>query len=211
MTINAITLSLATALMVPAANTFGQNAGPGQSPDTPEPFAVSPEVPERFQVPAQYVIGPDDVLSIVFWRDDDLSAEVVVRPDGRISLPLLNDVQAAGLTPDQLRLTIVEAATRYVEEPTASVVVAEINSRRVFITGQVAVPGEYAMTGPMRVVQLIAAAGGLLDFADADNVRILRTEGLREVSYRFNYKHVLEGKNLLQNIQLMPGDTVLVP
>src|SRR3954454_25117686 len=96
-------------------------------------------------LPAGYVIGPSDVLSIVFWRDKDMSADVAVRPDGKISLPLLNDVQAAGLTTDQLRAAITQAATKFVEDPTVSIVVKQINSRNVYITGMVNKPGSYAV------------------------------------------------------------------
>jgi polysaccharide export outer membrane protein len=161
--------------------------------------------------PADYVVGPDDVLSIVFWRDKDLSAEVVVRPDGRISLPLLNDVPAAGLTPDQLRALLTTEARRYVEEPTVTVIVKQINSRRVYITGQVEKPGPYPLTAPTSVLQLIALAGGLKEFADREHIIILRKQGARQVGYPFNYEQVVERRKLEQNIALEPGDTVLVP
>ena len=101
------------------------------------------------------------MLSIVFWRDKDMSADVVVRPDGKISLPLLNDVQAAGLTPEQLRAQLVKAAAKFIEDPNATVVVKEIHSRKVFITGNVAKPGTFPLVGDMNVMQLIAMAGGL--------------------------------------------------
>jgi polysaccharide export outer membrane protein len=162
-------------------------------------------------VPADYVIGRDDVLSIVFWRDRDLSAEVVVRPDGRISLPLLNDIEAAGLTPLQLRDRILEKASRYIAEPNATVLVRQINSRKVYITGQVLKPGAYPLTAPTTVLQLIALAGGLADFANGKKIAILRLEGTRQQSYRFNYEDVVNLKNLPQNILLKPGDNVIVP
>jgi polysaccharide export outer membrane protein len=162
-------------------------------------------------VPADYVIGRDDVLSIVFWRDRDLSAEVVVRPDGRISLPLLNDIDAAGLTPIQLRDRILEKASRYIAEPNATVLVRQINSRKVYITGQVLKPGVYPLTSPTTVLQLIALAGGLADFANGKKIAILRLEGTRQQSYRFNYEDVINLKNLSQNILLKPGDNVIVP
>ena len=158
-----------------------------------------------------YVIGPDDVLTIVFWRDKEMSGDVVVRPDGRISLPLLNDIQAAGLTPEELRESLVAAAGRLLEEPSASVVVKQINSRRVFITGEVGKPGPYALTGPMTVVQLIALAGGLNEYADTEHIVIMRVEIARTVAYRLNYRDLTKRKNLRQNIALQPGDTVIVP
>ena len=161
--------------------------------------------------PPDYVIGPDDMLTIVFWRDKDLSTDVAVRPDGKISLPLVNEIQAAGLTPEQLRLTVTEAASKLIEDPTVSVVVRQINSRRVFVIGQVAKPGPYPLTGPTTVLQMIAIAGGLLEYADAKNVLIMRNEGGEPLSSKFNYKDVSKGKNLKQNIELKPGDTIIVP
>jgi polysaccharide export outer membrane protein len=162
-------------------------------------------------LPSDYVIGPEDVLAIVVWRENDLSSEVVVRPDGKISLPLLNDVHAAGLTPEQLRLQLTEAAGKLVEEPSVTVVVKAVNSRKVFVTGQVNKPGVYPLAAPTNVLQLIAASGGLLEYADAKNIRVMRTENGKAVSFRFNYKDVANGKNLRQNIELKPGDTVIVP
>jgi polysaccharide export outer membrane protein len=161
--------------------------------------------------PPEYVIGPNDTLSVLFWRDKDMSADVVVRPDGNITLPLLNDIQAAGLTPEQLRERILAEARRYIEDPSPTVVVKEINSRRVFITGQVEKPGPYPIAAPMTVLQLIAISGGLKEFADGKNILVMRTENGRQVAYSFDYKELLKGKNLRQNIGLKPGDTVVVP
>jgi polysaccharide export outer membrane protein len=175
--------------------------------DLAAPIAATTLPPE----PPLYVIGPDDVLQILFWRDKELSGEFIVRPDGKISLPLLNDVHAAGLTPDQLRAHIVEGAKRFVEDPNATVVVKQINSRKVFITGAVEKPGTYALTGRMSVLHLIAMAGGLREYAKADDITILRREGARESRHAFKYKQVIGGKALHQNIELRPGDTVIVP
>jgi polysaccharide export outer membrane protein len=168
-------------------------------------------MPPSAQVPTGYVIGPDDVLAVVFWRDKDMSAEVTVRPDGKITLPLINEVQAAGQTPEQLRDTLQQAATKFLEDPTVSVVVKTINSRKVFITGQVAKPGAYSLSAPTTVMQLIAMAGGLLEFADSKNITIIRNENGKPTAYQFNYKDVVKRKNLKQNIELQPGDTVVVP
>ena len=162
-------------------------------------------------VPADYVIGPEDVLSIVFWRDKDMSADVVVRPDGKVSLPLINEIQAAGQTPEQLRGQLEKAAAKYVSEPNVTVVVKEIHSRNVFITGQVTKPGTYPLTAGMTVMQLIAIASGLLEYADAKNVVVMRTEQGASRYYKFNYKDVVRQKNVEQNIALRPGDTVVVP
>jgi len=194
----------------PAAPATGKPATGKPAPA--QPTAKPPvAIPAGAVVPADYVIGPEDILTIVFWREKDLSSEVIVRPDGRISLPVLQDVTAAGLTPEQLRDSLTKTAERFVEDPNVTVVVKEINSRRVFITGQVAKPGPYNLNAPTTIVQLISMAGGLLEYADGKNIVIMRTENSNPVSYRFNYKEVIERKNLKQNIALKPGDTVLVP
>lgn len=162
-------------------------------------------------VPADYVIGAEDVLSVVFWREKEMSADVVVRPDGKISLPLLKDIQAAGYTPEQLTGVLASAASKYVSQPNATVIVKEINSRKVFIVGQVAKPGGYPMTGNMTVLELIALAGDTLEFAKSKNVVVVRKENDGEQRFKFNYKDVLKGKEVQQNILLKPGDTVIVP
>jgi polysaccharide biosynthesis/export protein len=161
-------------------------------------------------LPKGYVIGPEDVLSIVVWREKELSGEVVVRPDGKISLPLLNDVQAAGYTPEQLAEIVEKAAIKYVTDSDTTVIVKQINSRKVFVLGEVGKPGAFPLTSDMNVLQLIASVGGLAEFADKKNVMILRVENGRERRFKFNYNEVIEGKNLQQNIMLQPGDTVLV-
>jgi polysaccharide export outer membrane protein len=198
----ALVLAAATSLAAqqpPAAN--GKPAVP--------PAGVT--VPAGVTPPPDYVIGPDDVLTVVFWREKELSSEVAVRPDGKITLPLMNDIQAAGLTPEQLRDELTKAAAKYVEGPTVTVVVKAINSRKVFITGMISKPGPYALSGPTTVTQLIAMAGGLHEFADKKNITILRQEAGREVALRFNFQDVMKRKNLKQNIELKPGDTIIVP
>ncbi len=160
---------------------------------------------------ADYVIGPDDVLSVVFWRDQQLSSEVLVRPDGKISLPLLDDVQAAGLTPEGLRDRLNGEAQRYVSEPKVTVIVKAANSRRAYITGQVVRPGQYPLASSMSVLQLIATAGGLTDFAKSKDIRVVRVEQGRSISVPFNYDDVTKHQTTSQNIELKPGDTVIVP
>jgi polysaccharide export outer membrane protein len=172
--------------------------------------AATPDV-AGMAVPTGYVIGAEDVLTIVFWRDKDMSGDFVVRPDGKISLPLLNDVQAAGLTPEQMRAQLEKSAQKYIEDPNASVVVKEIHSRKVFITGNVAKPGTFPLIGDMNVLQLIALAGGLQEYADSKNILIMRNAGGQQQTFKFNYKDVMKQKNVGQNIMLKPGDTVVVP
>jgi polysaccharide export outer membrane protein len=195
-------------MLMVAAPTRAQSAVDQTAPQQP---AAAAATNGSTTVPPDYVIGPDDQLAIVFWRDKEMSAEVVVRPDGKISLPLLNDVQAAGFTPDQLRAQLITAASKFLEEPNATVVVKEIRSRKVFITGMVAKPGTFQLVGSMNVMQLIALAGGLQEYADSGSIVVLRPENGRERRFKFNYKDVLKGKNPEQNIALKPGDTVIVP
>ena len=208
-----LALVVATATRV-EAQTPAQELAPSSIAPTASAAPASPRTPSPDAVSGsnEYVIGSDDVLSILFWKDKDLSApEVTVRPDGKVTLPLLNDVQASGLTPDQLRDAIKDAAQKYVEDPNPTVIVKEIKSRRVFITGQVDKPGPYLLKGSTTILQLIAIAGGLRDFADAKNISVVRSEGGQQVVYAFNYRDVLKMKNLSQNIELKSGDTVLVP
>ena len=140
-----------------------------------------------------------------------MSTDAVVRPDGKISFPLLNDLQAAGLTPDQLRAAIEKAASKYMAEPNATVIVKAINSRKVHILGNVGKAGTYPLAGDMTVLQLIAQAGGLQEYADSKHITVMRKEDGKDVALKFNYKDVMKQKNMQQNILLKPGDTVIVP
>ena len=158
-----------------------------------------------------YLIGPDDVLSVVFWRDQQLSGDVLVRPDGKISVPLLDDILAAGLTPRQLRDRLVIEARRFVAEPVVTVVVKQINSRKAYITGQVVRPGQYTLTPSMNVLQLIATAGGLGDYAKPKSIRVVRFEHNQPVNLKFDYEEAIKHSKNARNIELMPGDTVVVP
>jgi polysaccharide export outer membrane protein len=189
-------------------------AAPSPSPaaSSAAPAATSTAAPlPSIEPPGDYVVGPEDVLGIVFWRDRDLSADVIVRPDGRISLPLLNDVDVAGLTPEQVRTRVVEGAKRFVDEPTATVVVRQINSRKVFITGNVERPGTFPLLRSITVLQLIALAGGLKEFAKAGDIVVVRNDAGHQSTLSFNYDDLKRQKNLAQNIVLKPGDTIIVP
>jgi polysaccharide export outer membrane protein len=186
-------------------------AASGAAQQLDAPAAVPPSITGH-QAQNGYIIGVDDVLSVLFWRDKDLSAaDITVRPDGKITLPLLNDVVAAGLTPGQLREVVMEAARKYVEDPNPTVSVKEIKSRKVFITGQVEKPGPYPLNGSTTILQLIATAGGLRDFADGKNISVMRNQNGQPVVFAFNYQDLLKKKNLHNNIELEPGDTVVVP
>jgi polysaccharide export outer membrane protein len=139
-----------------------------------------------------------------------MSVDVVVRSDGKISVPLLNDVQAAGLTPEQLHEALEAAASKFATEPDATVIVREIRSRKVYVLGQVAKPGPVSLNRDMTVLQLIAEVGGLLEFADKENIVIIRREKDKERRFKFNFNDVVKGRNVQTNILLQPDDTVYV-
>jgi polysaccharide biosynthesis/export protein len=169
---------------------------------------VVPAVPPM--TPPDYVIGPDDVLAVRVWKEPDLSADVVVRPDGKISLPMLNDVQASGLKPEELAEVVEKAAVKYVRDPQATVMVKEIHSRKITIIGQVSKSGSFPLSSGMTVLQAIGEAGGFTEDANKSDVTIVRLENGVERRYKFNYNEVVKGKNTQQNIRLLPGDTILV-
>ena len=160
---------------------------------------------------ATYVIGPEDVLNIDVWKEKEISSTVPVRPDGKISLPLLNDVQAAGLTPMQLQNNIREGLKKFIADPQVTIIVTQINSRKIFVLGEIARPGTFAMLPHMTVLQAISSAGGFSQFAKESGVYVLRTENGRQITLPFNYKEVVKGKRPEQNIELKPGDTIVVP
>jgi polysaccharide export outer membrane protein len=173
--------------------------------------ADAPEVQGRAQqVPAEYVIGADDTLHISVWKEPDLTATLPVRPDGKISLPLLNDVPAAGLTPMQLKDSITEKLKKYIADPRVTVVVTAMNSQRFFVTGEVVHSGPIPLLPDMTVLQALSAAG-FTQFANVKGIYLLRTENGRQVKLPFNYKEVVKGNHPEQNIMLKPGDTVVVP
>ncbi len=158
-----------------------------------------------------YVIGAEDVISVAVWKEPDFSSTVPVRPDGMVSLPLLGDVQAAGKTPTQLAADLTTKLQKYIEQPRVTVVVTAINSRRIFILGEVNRPGAIAMSADMTVLQAISAAGGPTAYANTKKISILRNEQGKQQKFLFNYKEVIKGANPEQNIQLKPGDTIVVP
>jgi polysaccharide biosynthesis/export protein len=159
----------------------------------------------------EYKIGPQDVLRIDVWKEADISRSEPVRPDGRISLPLLNDVQAAGLTPIQLAGVITDGLKKYITNPQVTVSVTEINSRRVYVTGEVTRPGAFPLLPNMTVLQALSSSGGFSQFARLKGIYVLRNEGGKQVKHPFNYKDVVSGKKPELNIQLQPGDVIVVP
>ena len=158
---------------------------------------------------ASYKIGPQDVLRVDVWKETEISRSVPVRPDGKISLPLLNDVQAAGLTAMELANTISEGLKKFINNPQVTVTVAEINSRRVYVTGEVTRPGAYPLLPNMTALQALTSAGGFTQFSNPKKIYVLRNENGKQVKHPFNYKSVLDGKQ--DDIPLLPGDTIVVP
>ncbi|GAC1663311.1 MAG: hypothetical protein NVS9B4_17950 [Candidatus Acidiferrum sp.] len=159
----------------------------------------------------EYRIGPQDVLRIDVWKEVDISRTVPVRPDGKISLPLLNDVQAAGLTAMQLANGIADGLKKYISSPQVTVSVSEINSRRIYVTGEVTRPSAFPLIPNMTVLQALTSSGGFTQFAKTKKIYVLRTKDGKQEKYPFNYKEAVEGKKPEQNIFLQPGDVIVVP
>lgn len=158
-----------------------------------------------------YRIGEQDVLVITVWKEPDLSGTVVVRPDGKITVPLVDEIKVVGMTPKELQRTLTVKFRAYLTVAQVTVTVREIHSRKVYLIGQVAREGSYQINSSTTVLQLIADAGGLRDFANRKKIYVLRHEQGRDVRYPFNYDQVVQGKTPSQNIVLRPGDTIVVP
>jgi polysaccharide export outer membrane protein len=157
-----------------------------------------------------YVIGPEDVLEVAVWKNEALTRTVPVRPDGKISLPLLNDVQAADLTPQRLREVLTKGYMAFVPEPEVSVIVREIHSVKISVVGLVKTPGRYELKSRATVLEALALAGGLTEFAKRDRIFVLRRRGASTVRLAFNYGRMLDSGDEV-NFVLEPGDIVVVP
>ena len=186
-------------ITTPPKQQGGGFGNPNQS--VPTPATTDPD----------YVIGPEDMLHISVWKEPDLSGAVPVRPDGKISLPLLGDVQAAGDKPMQLSNVLAEQLKQYVTNPLVTVVVTGINSKRIFLVGEVSKNGAMNMLPNMTVLQALAAAGGFSQFANLKKIYILRNENGRQIKIPINYKIIVKGQAPEQNILLKPNDTIVVP
>jgi polysaccharide export outer membrane protein len=169
------------------------------------------DVPHSATADANYVIGPADLLDISVWKEPELTRTVPVRPDGRISLPLLNDVQAAGETPTQLATHVTESLKRYVTDPQVTVIVTAINSQRIYLLGEVTRAGAYPLLPGMTVLQAISSAGGLTQYARTQKIYVLRDGDSGQTKVPFNYRDFLKGRNPEQNVVLKVGDTIVVP
>jgi polysaccharide export outer membrane protein len=182
------------ACVIPSAVLYGQTLEP-------------PKTAEM----APYLIQPNDVLQITVYKEPNLSGKALVRPDGRISSPLVQDMQAAGMTPAQLRDKIEKSLKEYLEFPIVTVTVEAIQGYRVYVLGKVAKSGEIVKEGRINVLEALSLAGGLLEFADTANIVIIRNSGEDSTLYRFNYPEVIKGRNFSQNMLLKSGDVVVVP
>ena len=161
--------------------------------------------------PQTYIIGPEDLLAVHVWKEPEVSRRVPVRPDGRISLPLINDVPAAGLTPLQLARQLSEALKKYLTEADVAVVVEQVNSKKFYVMGEVGRPGAYPLLGATSVLQALTAAGGFRDFANTKKIQVLKGAGPAQQRLLFDYNAVIKGKKPEQNVLLEPGDTIVVP
>jgi len=159
----------------------------------------------------RFVLGPEDVLEISVWKDETLTKQVVVRPDGKISFPLIGEIQAAGRTVEALRKEIIKKLSEFISDPVVTVMVIGINSYKIYVIGKVNKPGAYTVGRPVNVMQALSMAGGFSPFADLGNISILREQNGKQIRIKFNYKEVAKGKHLEENIQLKRGDVIVVP
>jgi polysaccharide biosynthesis/export protein len=200
-----ITAALVAAATITPRLVRGQAESPKASNESPTSSAKSATQDKN------YIIGPEDVLDIDVWKQPNLSRTVPVRPDGKISLPLLGDIQAAGVTPTELGISIQKMVQKYVSNPQVTVIVTAINSQRIYVLGEVNRPGAEQLFPNMTPLQALSAAGGFTQFAKRDQVYVLRREGSNEKRYKFDYKAALRGDPSRHTIILQPGDTLVVP
>jgi polysaccharide export outer membrane protein len=184
-------------------------ATPAAPAQEPAPAVASPALAAGAAADT-YVIGASDVLSVSVWKEPTLSSSLLVRPDGMISLPLVGDVQASGLTPLQLADQIAAKLKKFVQDPNVSVVVSQIHSKIVYLLGEVAKKGPIEMTPDMTMLEAIASAGGLTEYANSKKIYILRNEGGKNLKIPVHYKQALKGDRTL-DLVLKPGDTIVVP
>jgi polysaccharide export outer membrane protein len=198
-----VALWAALALLVAAVPTRAQDAKQQPTADATAKVSATAD--------PNYMIGAQDVLDVDVWKETELTRSVPVRPDGKISLPLLNDVQAAGLTPAQLSEELTTEFKKFITNPQVTVIVTQINSQRVYILGEMTRPGAYPLLPGMTVLQALSSAGGFTPFASMKKIYVLRGEGSKQEKFPFNYKEVVKGKNAEQNIVLKAGDQIVVP
>jgi polysaccharide biosynthesis/export protein len=202
-------ISMALLLVAMSGLSYGQATAANEIAQGSGPTAPAPATKAH---DASYVIGNDDHLAITVWKEPELTKSIPVRSDGKISLPLVGELQAAGRTPLQLESDISSRLRSYITVPEVTVIVEQINSKKYNILGQVGRPGEYPLTLTTSIVDAVASAGGFRDFAKTKGVYILRQnpDGTQS-KLTFNYKDFIKGKNLDKNIKIQPNDTIIVP
>jgi len=200
-------LSLSVGLWAQAPDSTAKDKGSTDSASQPAATAPASQVDDT-----SYVIGADDILAISVWKEPEISRAVPVRSDGKISLPLVGEIQAAGRTPKQLKEDLTEKLKNYISEPEVTVIVQDSRSKKFNVMGQVARPGSYILSNSLTVLDALALAGGFRDFAKKKSIYVLRrnADGTDQ-RLPFNYKDVIAGKNVEQNVKLQPGDTLVVP
>lgn len=214
---NSLRLALTAALLMVAGLTAAGQTKPAPKANEPKqqsPATASPNSPEKIAEssaaavdPNKYLIGPEDVLFIRVWREPDFTLPAAVRPDGKITMPLVGDVQAGDQTPMQLTKTITELLGKYLNNPDVNVIVTDVRSKKYYIDGEVLKPGTYLLVTPTTVLEALSNCGGFRDFANTKKIRILRKGNI----LHFNYKDVSKGKSLEQNILIESGDHIIVP
>jgi polysaccharide biosynthesis/export protein len=216
---NSFRLAVSAAiLMAGCLSAAGQSQSVAPKPNEPRPPQTpaapnsatpekSPESSAAAVDPNKYLIGPEDLLFVRVWREPDFTLPAAVRPDGKITMPLIGDVQAGEQTPMQLTKTITELLGKYINNPDVNVIVQEVRSKKYYIDGEVNKPGTYLLVTPTTILEALSNAGGFRDFANSKKIRILRQGNI----LHFNYKDVSRGKNLEQNIKVESGDHIIVP
>jgi polysaccharide export outer membrane protein len=199
--VTAFTISIVVFGLALSGPPIGSAQTPTNQPDSKKTAAVDPS----------YIIGPADILEIQVWKEPDFSRQALVRPDGKITLPLVGDLHVAGMTTMALKELLTEKLKDFIDSPEVTVILVESRSKNFYIIGKVTQPGTYPLMKDMTVLQAISVAGGLGEWADADSIRIIRKSGGKEKILHFDYKKVISGKNLEQNILLQPNDTIVVP
>lgn len=209
----AVCVMLASALLPPATkDAFARQAGStqvGQQEAKPSASAPAPNIsnPGAAVDTKTFKVGPQDILKIIVWREQDFTGLYTVHSDGKITLPLAGDIQAGGLTAEEIQKNVTTALSKLIQKPNVTVTVQQVLSQKYFMDGEIGRPGEYQLSAPTTVLEAISMAGGLREFANGKKIYVLRGDK----RLRFNYKDVIKGKNVDQNIYLQSGDHVIVP
>jgi polysaccharide export outer membrane protein len=205
-----ISIALSSILAAGSGASLSVSAAQKSTEEASQPSTAAANSGQKPIAVPDFVIGSGDVLNIFVWKEPDFTRTIPVRPDGKVSLPLVNDVQASGLTAMQLKLLLEEKLSKFVTEPNVTVTVAAVNSQKILVIGEVNGAGPRPLAGPTRVIDILAATG-FTPFAKTTKVYILRNEGDKQERFNFNYKDYIKGKNPEQNILLKNGDTIVVP